>query len=216
MNGGSEREEVEKLLPWYVTGRLSDNDMSRVASFLRAHPSVAAELELIRAERDATLRVNEVLGEPPPNMIHRVMAALPRQTTRRGGFLAGFMMIFTAPTVRSVRWAALIAGVIMFVEAAVIAGLLKSGGQTYREAAGPGQSSSGVLALVVFADQATAPSIARVLGDFRAEIVDGPKPGNVYKIRLRAADGSVETRDSLLRRLAERRDVIRSVLPGGE
>jgi anti-sigma factor RsiW len=212
----SEREEIEKLLPWYVTGRLGDNDRSNVESFLRTHPNVTAELEVIRAEREATLRVNEALGEPPPNMTQRLMAALPRQAIRHEGGLAGLRKIFTAPTISSVRWAALIAGVILFVQAAVIVGLLKSGGQTYREAAGPGQRSGGVLALVVFVDQATAVSIARVLGDFQAEIVDGPKPGNVYKIRMRATDSSVETRDSLLRRLTERRDVISSVLPGGE
>jgi len=38
----------------------------------------------------------------------------------------------------------------------------------------------------------------------------------VYKIRLRSSDLSEAARGALLRRLADRRDVVRSVLPAGD
>jgi anti-sigma factor RsiW len=217
MNGDEvQRAEIEKLLPWYVTGRLDSHDVNKVARFLREHPDVAARIDLIRAEREHTIQVNEALGYPPPNMLRRLLQAIPDAQTRRAAFLASFARIFTQPTARSVRWAALLAGLIVIAQAAVIVGLLLGDGDhLYREARGPTSTGDAVSALVVFSDQATAASIARVLTEFDASIVDGPKPGNAYKVRLRVGDGSQAGRDALLRKLAERRDVIRIVLPAG-
>ena len=82
---------------------------------------------------------------------------------------------------------------------------------TYRLAAGlPGE---GVPALIAFTDDAKAADVAQILTDFHANMVDGPKPGGVYKIRLRILDKSRPARDALLSKLAERRDVVRIVLP---
>jgi hypothetical protein len=52
-----------------------------------------------------------------------------------------------------------------------------------------------------------------LLTEFDASIVDGPKAGGVYKIRLRTEDRSPAGREALVRRLAERRDIVRAVLP---
>ena len=43
-----EREEIEMLLPWYVTGRLDRADRARVEGYLARHPDVAAQLDLVR------------------------------------------------------------------------------------------------------------------------------------------------------------------------
>ena len=51
MNEDAERQEIEKLLPWYVTGRLGRAETSKVESYLGQHPDVLAQLDLIRAER---------------------------------------------------------------------------------------------------------------------------------------------------------------------
>ena len=55
-----------------------------------------------------------------------------------------------------------------------------------------------------------------LLADFDATIVDGPKAGGLYKVRLRTEDRSKAAREALMRRLAERRDVVRAVLPSRE
>ena len=124
---------------------------------------------------------------------------------------------FAAPTVRSVRLAAVAAALLLLVQAAVITTLLVrgDGGATYHTASGQ-SDDRGVSALVVFAEDARLPAISRLLADLDATIVDGPKPGGVYKVRIRTADRSDAARDALLRRLAERRDVVRSVLPAGD
>jgi anti-sigma factor RsiW len=208
-----EHEEIEKLLPWYVTGRLDPAERSKVESYLRQHPYVASQLSLVGEEREGAIQANESLGYPSSGVIERLMSSLPGSPSRPQSSFARFWPLFTAPTARGVRWAAVAASVIMIVQAGVIAGFVFRGGnQDYREASGPAHTG-GFSALVAFADDATAASIARLLSEFDANIVEGPKPGGVYKIRLRASGGS---RDTQLRKLAERRDVIRIVLPGGD
>jgi hypothetical protein len=213
MTGDVHREEIEKLLPWYVTGRLDRPDRNKVESYLRQHPDLAAQLSLIREERESTIHANEALAYPPPDMIERFMASLPSARSRARSARTRFWPIFTAPTPRGVRWAAAVASLIVIVQAGVIAGLVFRGGnQDYREASGPAHTGS-FSALIAFSDDATAASIARLLREFDANIVEGPKPGGVYKIRLRASTGP---QDMQLRKLEERRDVIRIVLPGGD
>jgi anti-sigma factor RsiW len=212
MTDDVEHEEIEMLLPWYVTGRLDGAERSKVETYLRQHPDVASQLTLIGKEREGAIDANESLGYPPSGMIERLISSLPGARSAESSF-ARFWPLSIVPTARHARWAAVAAGVIMIVQAGVIAGFLFRGGtQDYREASGPARTGS-FSALVAFADDATAASIARLLGEFDANIVEGPKPGGVYRIRLRTSGGS---QDMQLRKLAERRDIIRIVLPGGD
>jgi len=213
-----EREEIEMLLPWYVTGRLDRADLAKVEGYLARHPQLRRQLDLVRAEQEQTVRVNEALGAPSAGAIDRMMASLPAHRQGRSPWRAGtalFQVVaefFSAPTAGGVRWAAVAAAALVVVQAAAIATLLtRSDGGTYQAASG--QQPAGISALVVFADDANAKAISRLLAEFDANIVDGPKAGGVYTIRLRTEDRSQTARDVLLRRLAERRDVVRTVFP---
>ena len=216
MNEDAEREEIEKLLPWYVTRRLGRADVGKVEDYLRQHPEMLTQLDLIRTEREATVRANAAIGRPPAAMPEQRLASLVAARPRRAAAswrppLGRFMSM---PTVRRLQWAALVA--LAAAQAALIAGLLVFGdGATYRVAAGPPPGDR-LSALVAFADEAKAAAIARLLTEFDANIVDGPKPGGVYKIKVRSGDSSRAAQQALLVRLAERRDVIRIVLPSGD
>lgn len=212
-----EREEIEMLLPWYVTGRLDPADLVKVEAYLAAHPNVARQLELARAERDETVAANEALGFPTASATERLMAALP---TARPGWAAlravkaGLQQLgrlFVAPTANAVRWAAVAAAALIAIQTVAIATLLTERGGTYQIASG-GQAGDGIAVLVVFADEAKAQDISKLLADFDASIVDGPKSGGVYKIRVRVEDRSQAASEALVRRLAERRDIVRAVL----
>jgi hypothetical protein len=215
MNEDVEREEVEKLLPWYVTRRLARADVSRVEGYLRQHPEMLTQLDLMRTEREATVCANEAIDPPPAGMGERLFASLPsarprRTDARRRPSLGRFVSM---PTAGRLQWAALVA--LAAAQAALIAGLLLFGDEaTYRVAAGPPPGDH-LSALVAFADEAKAAAIARLLTEFDANIVDGPKPGGVYKIKVRSGDKSPAAQQALLVRLAARRDVIRIVLPSG-
>jgi anti-sigma factor RsiW len=214
MNEVVEREDIERLLPWYVTGRLGRADTSKVESYLSQHPDMLTQLDLIRAERQETVRANEAIGWPPSSMLDRLMASLPPTLARRSGrWVPSLVDFFTLPTARGVQWAAFVAALLVLAQAALITSLLVRGSdQTYQVASSASQAD-GLSALIAFSDDAKAPAIERLLAEFDANIVDGPKPGGVYKIRLRTLDKSRPTQDALLRKLAERRDVVRIVLP---
>jgi flagellar basal body-associated protein FliL len=214
----AEREEIEMLLPWYVTGRLGPADLAKVDAYLAAHPHVARQLDLARAERDETVAANEALGLADPGATERLMASLPAARPGwaalgavRGG-LKQLGDLFVAPTAHAVRWAAVAAAVLLAVQAVAIVTLLNERGGTYQTASGA-PAGNGIAVLVTFADEAKATAISQLLADFDASIVDGPKAGGVYKVRLRTEDRSQAAREALVRRLAERRDVVRAVLP---
>jgi hypothetical protein len=98
------------------------------------------------------------------------------------------------------------------VQAVAIATLIGQRTGTYQAASG-GQTADGIAVLVVFADEAKAAAISQLLAELDASIVDGPRAGDVYNIRLRTDDRSPAAREALVRKLAERRDVVRAVLP---
>ena len=206
----SEREEIEKLLPWYVTGKLGLSDTSRVERYLAQHPDALSQLQLIGTERQETMRANEAMGWPGSGMSDRLMASLPRGAPpSRHGRFAKFGQFFRMHPALGTQWAALAMALLILVQAAFIAVLLTRA-PTYRLAAGA--HGDGAAALIAFADDAKASDIARFLADFEATIVDGPKPGGVYKIKLRNLDKS-RLGDALVNKLAEHRDIVRIVLP---
>ncbi len=217
-----EREEIESLLPWYETGKLGNADALKVETYLSRHPHMLAQLARVRAEREQTVLANEALGSPGIGGLERLMTSLPsarpslpRRVSTRAWF-SGLTNIFSMPTRAGVRWVMLAAVSFILAEAIVIAALfLRDGGATYQEAAGrsPG---AGVSVLVGFSENARASAITQLLTEFDASIVDGPKPGGLYKIKLRTLQRSQQARDAILGRLAERRDVVRVVLPSGD
>ena len=213
-----EREEMEMLLPWYVTGRLDAADLAKMEAYLAAHPEVARQLDLARSERDETVAANEALGLPSAAATARLMSSLPAarpgwaaMRALRGG-LQQVGDLLAAPTANAVRWAALAAAVLIAVQGIAIVSLLNERAGTYQTASG-GQSGDGIALLVTFADDAKATAISQLLTDLDGSIVDGPKAGGVYKIRLRTEDRSTAGREALMRRLAGRRDIVRAVLP---
>ena len=214
-----EREEIEMLLPWYATGRLGRADMAKVESYLARHPEVGRQLDLVRSEQEEAVAANEVLGSPPAGAVDRLIASLPGARQSRSPFRLGAPLFrrvadfFTAPTASGVQWAAVAVAAFVAVQAAAIATLLLSDRSGTYQAASGQQTGDEISAFVVFTDEATVPSISRLLAEFDARIVDGPKPGGVYKIRLRMEDRSQAAREKLLRQLAERRTIVRAVLP---
>jgi hypothetical protein len=206
----SEREEIEKLLPWYVTGKLGLSDVRKVESYLAQHPGALPQLQWIGAERQETTRANEAMGWPRSGMSDRLMASLPPNATPSPdpGRFAKFGQLFRMHSLGT-QWAALAMALLILAQAACITVLLTRA-PTYRLAAGA--HGDGPAALIAFTDDAKASDIARLLADVAATVVDGPKPGGVYKIKLRNLDKS-QPNDTLLSKLSERRDIVRFVLP---
>jgi anti-sigma factor RsiW len=213
-----EREEIEMLLPWYATGKLDRQDHAKVEEYLAAHPEMARQLDLVLVERDETMAANEALGFPSPGATERLMSALPAARPGRAALRAlrgGLRQVgdlFVAPTANAVRWAAVAAALLIAVQTVAIGTLMSERSGTWRTASGADTGGEGITVHVTFADDAKAAAIAQLLTDLDGRIVDGPKAGSVYKIRLRTEDRSQAAREALLQRLSERQDIVR-VLP---
>ena len=87
----------------------------------------------------------------------------------------------------------------------------------YRVAAGretvPAQPGSYLF--VRFTDDAKAADIAALLKELNAVVVDGPKPGGVFKVRV--ADRALDEaeREMTIQKLREKTDIISFVAPAG-
>jgi anti-sigma factor RsiW len=213
-----ERSDIELLLPWYVTGRLDAADKARIEAYLAVHPEMQSKLALAREEHEQAVRGNEALGGPRPQAIDRVMAQIARERPWRlslSGLWEKVWQGLAAPTPQGVRWATVAAGVLILLQAAAIGALLTARSpDSYQTASGPSPAQQGFSLLIGFTDQATAPEIASLLTELGAQIVEGPKPGSLYRIRLQSPPESELERQQLVHRLLLRKNVVRIVLLG--
>jgi hypothetical protein len=190
LNKEQERFDVEALLPWHAAGTLSRRDADRVEQALANDRELQRRYALVREEFAETIHLNESLGAPSPRAMEKLFAAIdaeeartPRRrasfdlTGRISEFISGF-----AP--RTLAWAATAAALAILLQAAVITTVV------VKDPSAPGaiglanKPSEGSFAMVRFAAQATAADITNFLGAHKASMVEGPKPGGLYKVKL--------------------------------
>ena len=220
----TEREEVEMLVPFYVTGRISDEDARRVDAYLKRNPDFAEHIELVRDERAATVAVNEALGFPSARSADRVFEAIdaepaPMQARARAasrGLMASVRDFFASPTPRAVRYAAVAAAAVVMIQAAammtMVSGPQSGAPQGYQTASGPG-STVKAAALLAFQDTATLADMTRVLKGARAKIIEGPVAGGFYTIAFTQEDLTDAAKAEKLSALAAQSGVVKRVLP---
>lgn len=184
----SERDEIEALMPWYVTGKLDATSRARVERYLEAHPERRVHLALVREESDATITANEAVPAPGPEALARLRASIagaPRgrslwaQLSQR---LADWLSDL-APSQFVLATAA--AALVVMLQAAVIGALVveRAAAPAYQTASGKETTGNGVELLVGFAETATAGEISALLEQLDAVVVDGPRAG-LYRLRL--------------------------------
>ncbi len=216
-NGLSERDEIEALLPWYVTGRLDARERARVERYVKEHPETGAHLALVRDESDATIGANEAIPAPGPHALDRLrasIAAAPRRqplgatfgdlANRFSDWIAGL-----APP--QLALAAAMAALLVMLQAAAIGALVmeRAGAPAYQTAGGEQTTGKSTELLVGFADTATIGEIAALLKQLDAVVVDGPRAG-LYRLRL--PDTGEDGRKAAIATLRQSGVVI-SVLP---
>jgi anti-sigma factor RsiW len=76
------RHEIEELLPWYATGRLSNRDAERVEQALASDRKLARRYELVRRELAETTRLNAALGVPSARAMEKLFAAINAEEAR--------------------------------------------------------------------------------------------------------------------------------------
>lgn len=213
-----EYDEVELLLPWYATGRLSDEERRRVERYLEANPQARFQLELIEEELGAVVADNERLPVPSRESFDRLMAQVETEAPAgadRATFGEGWLTRIGAwfgdftPQMRGAMAAAAFA--VVLVQATAIGLLLREDGAVFETVAEhPAPAVDGETVLVAFAPDTPAQAITELLTEIGGAIVDGPRAGGVFVIRL--AEGVVAAEAVVA--LQERPNMVTFAAPG--
>jgi len=209
-----EPSEIMTLLPWYAVGTLRRRDRQRVEEALRNDPDLARQADLVREELAETIRVNESLGAPSARVMDRLMAAIdaealaarkrssPRAVARwLTSLIAGF-------SPRTLAVAASIATLAIALQAFLLISMLTKPHSGYQLASVEGESHGrGTFAMVRFARQASAAEITKFLESYQASLVDGPKPGGLYRVRVALTSLAKEELGRIVQRMRQERIV---------
>jgi hypothetical protein len=216
MDKQSEPGGVEALLPWYVKGTLSTSEMREVEAYLTSHPEAKAMLALMHEEMDETIAANESVGFPSAAVRDRLFAAIAEEASESSRpplwqrIKAKFVNIL--PNALSPRLAlgGALAALTIIVQAVVL-GVALQGDRGIELARGNGATAKGTYLLVYFSGNANTDSMSKLLKSFDAVIVDGPKPGNGYKVRISKQRISKEERSVIIEKLRKRSDIVKDV-----
>ncbi len=211
----AERDEIEALLPWYVSGKLDVQSRARVERYLKAHPEMQEHLAFAQEEADATVAGNEAIAAPGPDALQRLRTSIGAAPRRQS--------VFTRFSERFADWigglappqlglAAALAALLIVAQAAAISGLMleRASAPTYQTAGGGDEAGQGIELLVAFSETASMGEISDLLKRIDAVVVDGPKAG-LYRLRFPGTGD--EGRQAAIEKL-ERSGVVKSVLSG--
>jgi hypothetical protein len=215
------RGDLEELLPWHAAGTLDAHEAAEVERALAADPELARRFALVREELTETILLNESLGAPSARAMETLFRAIDqdRKVVRRAATSPGLgarIAEFFSP--RTLAWAASAAVVIVMLQAGVIArlalqehdGAAPPAAMSFETASAPVTRGLevGSYALVRFAPQASMADVNKFLDSRDATIVDGPKPGGVYRVRV--AHGALSQRE--LSRLVKEMEAAKTIV----
>jgi hypothetical protein len=106
--------------------------------------------------------------------------------------------------------------VLLVAQASYIGVLLERSGVSdnggFRTQSG-GESSEGTFALVIFEPAAKSSDISHFLLSARVRIIDGPRAGDEYKVRIGKKDMSKADRDAAIAALLAEKGIVRWARP---
>jgi hypothetical protein len=222
-NTAPEREEIEQLIPWYAAGTLNRRDTQRVEEAIKRDPELARQVELVREELSETILLNETLGAPSARAMSKLMAGIEAEGNAQRAparfslatWVAERLTVFSPRTLAYAATAAGLAIVLQFgalTGVAVNTAMKPSGG--FETASGPApQVRPGSYALIGFAPNAQIGQINGFLEKHKLTVVEGPRAGGLYRVRIADAPLTKTETDQAVTRLSEDNSLVRMVLP---
>lgn len=209
---------IEQLLPWYVTGKLDANERVEVENALNRFPELRAQLDLIQAEMADTVKLNETMALPRAGATERFMELVQKDAQRsapaRPAFFKGLQEWLALQLAGPPRWAVAAAVLAIVVQAALIGGLVVERQESGFHTAGGGETlSEGTLVLARFSDGVTLAVLTERLAAQGITIVDGPKAGGLFTLRIGSDDMPVAERDKKITALKANADFVVFVGP---
>jgi len=218
LNNAPERETVEDLLPWHAAGTLSRRDAQRVEEALARDSELARRFELIREELGETIHLNESLGAPSARAMEKLFAKIGAEAPvarkasvsfNLGAWLSGFVASLSPRTLAYSATSAALA--IMLLAAVTVGSLVDYSGQTtYGTVNLP---ASETRAMVRFAPEASAADITKFLEANKASVVEGPKLGGMYEVRVADTKLPKDQAEALIKKLQAEGKIISFIAP---
>jgi hypothetical protein len=210
-------DSLDALLPWHATRRLDEASAQRVGDALTRDPELARRLTLVEEERAETVALNEALGAPSnrarDRLFERIQAEGVRRAPARARFdwLSGLVAGFSP---RALAFSTAILAAVAILQAGVLAGLfLSDAGGRFTTASGPEVAAEGSYVLLGFAPQASAAEIEAFLASHRATIVDGPRPGGLFRVRISERRLPPADLDRVVSAMRSQPQIVRLVAP---
>jgi hypothetical protein len=213
----SEPQEIELLLPWYEKGTLSAAETRRVESALAADPELRVRLELIREEAVEAVFAAERLGMPGADARFRLMDQIAKEAglepVASRGIVSRLLGLLPASLPPAFALAGAAAIVIIAVQFAVLVTMMGRD-PAYTVASGDQPAAAGgTFLLVRFKESANAGQIAELLRAIGGMIVDGPKPGGTFKVKISGKVIPDAKQDEILATLREKSDIVSYAAP---
>jgi anti-sigma-K factor RskA len=207
-HGPLEPQDVEELLPWYVTGRVSREEARGIETALKTMPDLADKLAQVQREREAVARASEVVEPVPPDTLQRLLQQVEATRQWRVPRIEGQGEARTwlrGALHHNAFWQAAFA-----VACALVVAL---GVRLYNPPDDSGLAGSigkagGAIITVRFQPAAAAADIASLLARLNASIVGGPATDGAYLVRVPAAQAAEI--ESAVSALASRKDLVLS------
>ncbi len=207
------RDAVEMMLPFYVTGQLDQAEANEIDDYLKHHPDVARQLDLIRAERESTAAANAIYASRPARSFDRVAAMIGKTSARpartAGSPLDWIKRLFAMPSSPALGFVGAAAAIVILLQAATIGTLVVAQYPGIFGTAGGNETvDAGTTVFVRFADDASAAAIADALSALGVKIIDGPRGGKLFTVRIGPKTMSESERERLIAALKARSDLI--------
>jgi hypothetical protein len=216
-------DEAHLLVPWYAAGTLDEAGARQLEKLAQEDQEFAKLIADAKLEFEASVSINEALGEPPPAVWRRIEASIEQEKRAQrsvglaekarslGTSISSFLANLTVPQWQAVAAAAV---ALCVIQAGALIYLAGSGGtpSKYQPASGgqaPANARHSVF-IVSFLENASIGDIGTALDEAGALIVDGPNADMLYHIGLR--DDKVESKDQAYAKLRSS-GLVKLILP---
>jgi hypothetical protein len=174
---------------------------------------VASQLDLVRAERESAAAGNAIYASRPARSFDRVAAMIgktPAQPARAARSpLHWIKRLFALPSSPALGFVGAAAAIVILLQAATIGTLVVTHYPgIFTSAGGPGTVDAGTTVFVRFADDASAAAIADALSALGVKIIDGPRGGKLFTVRIGPKTMGESDRERMIAALKARSDVI--------
>jgi hypothetical protein len=214
---------AEALLPWYATGRLSEADRTQVENALAGDEKLRRYLALVREETADTISVNENIRTPSAAAMDKLMAKIDLYEARhpRGAFsidrvLSWISNALSGLSPRTLAWSATAAAVVICLEGGLLTGLLagRQSPELFKTASLDTKAESeGTYALISFVGSVSMQDATAFLQNHHASLLDGPKPGGFYRIKVADQKLTGEALNAKLTELRGQINIVSFLLP---